>query len=248
VTKLQPCWNKWITPDVWVNIVNDRHDTPDDLKFSSTELNVAVSRNPQHESNLIETTSIVNPMGLCKAWRFDEKKKTVVCCAASPNTLPTVPGGNSKWCCDMASLLPTDTRSAATTAAEDKQGDTTSAQTSNKKKRRAVTNRNGALRNGATGYFLAMDDPERAVKQARPSTRSNPQQETPLEEMIQSSAPVSWWDSTNAFSLFAERRFDDDDDDANDEEDVWNVKAMIEKRIERLRGGHTVMWMDGNLL
>jgi hypothetical protein len=52
----------------------------------------------------------------------------------------------------------------------------------------------------------------------------------PLEGTNQSSAsdePISWWDSTDAFSLFGERAFEDDDnEDANDDKDAWNVKAI----------------------
>jgi hypothetical protein len=35
VIMLQPYWNKWITADVWVDIINNRYDIPDDLKFST---------------------------------------------------------------------------------------------------------------------------------------------------------------------------------------------------------------------
>ena len=73
---------------------------------------------------------------------------------------------------------------------------------------------------------------------------SKPRQEMPLEEMNQSSAsdePISWWDSTNAFSLFGERAYEDNGDkDANDDEDAWNVKAMVRKRIEILRKGQSL--------
>jgi DNA-nicking Smr family endonuclease len=43
----------------------------------------------------------------------------------------------------------------------------------------------------------------------------------------------SWWESTNAFSLFGELRIDEDD------EVPWNARAMAEKRISRLRRGRT---------
>jgi hypothetical protein len=64
----------------------------------------------------------------------------------------------------------------------------------------------------------------------------------PLKETMTSEPPPkpSWWDSTNAFSLFGER-VDENNEDANDEEDAWNVRAMVQKRIDQLRRGHTTV-------
>ena len=117
-TALQPYWNKWIVSDVWVDIIESIYDIPDDLQFTSKELNTAVSRNKVYRSNNIETTTMTNPMGLYKAWlktRKDGKQMTIVVYYGSkPNSLPTAPGGNSKWIYDMVSLLPRSTRSTST--------------------------------------------------------------------------------------------------------------------------------------
>jgi hypothetical protein len=194
-------------------------------------------------------------MGLYKAWfktrKEDNKQTTIVAYyATSPNNLPTAPGGNSKWYYDMVSLLPRNARSTSTV---EKQRDkrclpeeggsmpTATAPTQKKKSRREEP----ILRNGATGHFVTTDDPERAMKQARPKGRvlrsrskKPPQAETPLQETSQSSSQssaveqppkTSWWDSTNAFSLFGERVDEDDEDAIEDDEDAWNVKAMVEK-------------------
>jgi hypothetical protein len=111
VTVRHQYWNKWIASDVWVDIINIHYDASDDPKFSSAQLNTAVSRNAQFKSNLIETAAVANPMGTYKASYKGEKevKKVHVVgyYAASPNTLPTPPGGSTKWCHDIASLLPT---------------------------------------------------------------------------------------------------------------------------------------------
>jgi hypothetical protein len=231
VTVLQPCWNKWIVSDVWVDIINAHHDPPDDLKFTSKELNAAVARNPQHQSNLTETMSMAKPMGLCKSWfkrRTTEGKqaKIVAHHATSPNALPTAsPSGSKlKWCYDLLSLPSRKTRS---TSRKEKQGGkrclpvegSKSAPTQNKSKQEVI------IRNGATG---------RAMKKA-PET-----QETNQSSASESPPFISWWDSTNAFSLFGEQ-VDEDDKDAKDNEDAWNVKAMVEKRIERLRRRHTTV-------
>jgi hypothetical protein len=93
---------------------------------------------------------------------------------------------------------------------------------------------------GATGSFVTDDPSERALKKTRLSSPAP--QETPLQETMAPEPPPkpSWWDSTNAFSLFGER-VDENNEDANDEEDAWNVRAMVQRRIERLRRGHTIV-------
>jgi hypothetical protein len=59
-----------------------------------------------------------NPMGLYKSWfktQKDGKQATIVSYyVTKPNTLPTAPGRNSKWCYDMVSLLPRSTRNLST--------------------------------------------------------------------------------------------------------------------------------------
>jgi hypothetical protein len=191
---LQPYSNEWIVPDVWVDIINSHYDIPDDLQFTSKELIAAVARNKVYKSNNIETTVMVNPMGLYKAWfktRKDKegKQATIVgYYATSPNTLPTAPGGNSKWCYDIVSLLPKNTRSSTSTVLEQQTDkrclpeegsmSTTASVPTQKKRRREVIHRHGS-----TGHFVTTDDPKRAMKQARSS-----RQETPLQETNQSKA------------------------------------------------------------
>jgi hypothetical protein len=109
---------------------------------------------------------------------------------------------------------------------------TTALVQTHKKRRREVI-----LRHGATGHLVTTDDSKRAMKQARSS-----RQETPLQETNQSIASepppiISWWDSSNAFSLFG-YQVDKYDEDANADEDAWDVKMMVRKRIGRLRRGH----------
>jgi hypothetical protein len=81
---LQPHWNKWIVSDVWVDIVNNRYDIADGLKFSSKELIAAASRNKVCKSNNIETALMSNPMGFCKAcWckRQEEHREQIGDCS-----------------------------------------------------------------------------------------------------------------------------------------------------------------------
>jgi hypothetical protein len=248
-TELQPYWNKWIVSDVWVDIINSLYDIPDELQFTGKELIASVARNKLYKSNNIETTTMTNPMGLYKAWfktRKNGKQATIVgYYATKPNTLPTTPGGNSKWCYDMVSLLPRSTRSTSTIQEQTTEKKSlpevgsvpTTAPVPTEKRRRAVF-----LRHGATGHFVAPNEPERAMKQARLSRQEDMSllQET-CQSTTQEAPPViSWWDSSNAFSLFGEQ-VDKNDEDANDDEEAWDVKLMVRKRIERLRRGHTTV-------
>jgi hypothetical protein len=62
------------------------------------------------------STVMANPMGPCKAWfkmRKDGKQATIVgYYATKPYTLPMAPGGTSKRCYGMVTLLPKSTRSS----------------------------------------------------------------------------------------------------------------------------------------
>jgi hypothetical protein len=149
----------------------------------------------------------------------------------------------TKWYYDIVSLLPNNTQSSTSTVLEqhtnkrclpeERSMPTMSSVPTQKKRRKGIINRHGA-----TGHFLTTDDPERAMKQARSA-----RQETPtLEERNKSTSSepppiISCSDSSNAFSLFGEQ-VHKNDEDANSDADAWDVKAMVRKRIGRLRSGH----------
>jgi len=252
---LQPYWNKWIVSDVWVDVINCTYDISDDLQFSSKELNMAISRNKDYKSIHIDTTAMANPMGLYKAWfktrKIGNGKQVTITAyyATSPNNLPTAPGGNSKWYYDMHSLLPRSTRSKGPTAdnneslpGEPEEVLPPSAFASSalltKKRRRDVLQRHGA-----TGHFIPPNEPEKAMKQARLSTNESAASDNESAASEPPTIPISclsWWASSDAFSLFAEQ-INKNDEDANDDEEAWDLKAMVRKRIERLRRGHTTV-------
>ena len=99
-TQLKQYWNKWIVADVWIEIINDKFDITDSLKFESKELNAAISRNGNYRSNQIDATTMPNGIGLYKSWRKkrdDNKKMTTTYAyfSTAPNVLPTQPGGNT---------------------------------------------------------------------------------------------------------------------------------------------------------
>jgi hypothetical protein len=71
--------------------------------------------------------------------------------------------------------------------------------------------------------------------------RLSRQEQTPLQETApEPPAIISWWDSSNAFSLFGEQ-VNKNNKDANDDEEAWDVKTIARKRIARLRQGHTTV-------
>jgi hypothetical protein len=142
------------------------------------------------------------------------------------------PGGNSKWCEDSVSLLSRIARSTEEEKRRDKRCShdeglmptATSASTQKKRRRQEA------------GLFAVTDNPELArLSNTNDQEVEDTPQETPLQDQLMSDAirNQSWWESTNASSLFGELRIDED------VEVEWNTRAMAEKRISRLRRGHT---------
>jgi hypothetical protein len=221
---------------VWVDIINSRYVISDNLKFSGKELTAAISRNKMYKSTSIETTTMGNKLGLYKAWikKFDKYLKNTTLVAyycTTPNTLPMLPGGNSKWYDDLVSVLPShNTHSTGgKQSLPMEQGSmpiTTSAPTQKKRRGEVI------IRNAGTGQFSSTNNPVLARSTNTNGQRiSDPEEETP--QTVQANPIPSWWESTNAFSLFVELKIDDTEDDALD------LKAMVKQCIERLRRGHT---------
>jgi hypothetical protein len=92
--------NKWINSDVWVELIHQRYDIPEGLKFTSTDLNATVTRNYPYKGYDIECTIVPNVIGVCKATKragTSGNKKTAAYLYSKPQTLPLAPGGNSRW-------------------------------------------------------------------------------------------------------------------------------------------------------
>jgi hypothetical protein len=100
-------WNKWILDDGWIDIMEDRFEIPTSLKFDSSQLNGAISRDPRFCG--IDTVGDANLNGVCKAThneRVGKKKSGLTACyVATPNALPQKPGGNAKWFGDIVSAV-----------------------------------------------------------------------------------------------------------------------------------------------
>jgi hypothetical protein len=149
---------------------------------------------------------MTNPMGLCKAWckrkNVDNKFVIVVAYYATrPNVLPTPPEGNSKWHEGGVSLLPRITRSTEEEKQRDKrcspdEGLMPTATSASTQKRRRQEG----------GLFAVTDNPELACLSNTNDQVEDTPQETPLQDQVASDAirHQSWWESTNAFSLFGE--------------------------------------------
>jgi hypothetical protein len=97
------------------------------------------------------------------------------------------------------------------------------------------------IRNGGTGQFAFTNDPILAHstntnKQVESTTQQEETQQTQTNQQSTAAEAIknqSWWDSTNAFSLFGELQIDDEEDDARD------LKAFVRKQVDRLRRGNT---------
>ena len=126
VTSLQPYCNKWISVNLWLEIIHSRYDLVEDLLFSSKELGTAISKNKVYKANNIESTAITNPLGLYKAWKKNRDKNnksyTIVAYYSTlANTLPLPPGGITKWYDNMVSMFPGNTSTRSTQGEDDGQ-------------------------------------------------------------------------------------------------------------------------------
>ena len=65
--KNQLFWNKWMTADCWMEVINRLIDIPKPMEFSVEQLNRAIGRNANYRAANINTTIQPNAFGLYKA-------------------------------------------------------------------------------------------------------------------------------------------------------------------------------------
>jgi hypothetical protein len=109
VRKIKQYWNKWITVECWIDIINERFEMPANLKFNAANLTRAISRDSKYHG--IDITHVKNIHGVFKAQFKTETtdKRRVMLTAyyvTSPNSLPQKPGGNKKWPKKIVSSAP----------------------------------------------------------------------------------------------------------------------------------------------
>ena len=56
--------NKWYTAQAWVDIINQLIIIPQDLKFTSKDLNMAIGRGAKYKAVALNATTVPNPLGL----------------------------------------------------------------------------------------------------------------------------------------------------------------------------------------
>jgi hypothetical protein len=89
-------WNKWISDQCWINLINDRFEIPESLQFTKTNLNTALSRNKMYDG--IDILTAANALGLYKSSYRPGKIRITGYYLTTPNVRPSeMPGGNSKW-------------------------------------------------------------------------------------------------------------------------------------------------------
>mgnify|MGYP000650717586 FL=1 len=108
VRKLKQYWNKWLTAECWIDIINERYDMPANLKFNATNLNRAMGRDQKYKG--IEVTKDLNIHGVYKS-SFKEQvgeRRTMITAyyITNPKLLPQKPGGNAKWYDRIVSSAP----------------------------------------------------------------------------------------------------------------------------------------------
>jgi hypothetical protein len=89
-------WNKWISDQCWINLINERIEIPESLQFTKANLNGAFSRNPMYGS--IRILTIPNALGIYQSSYKKGNQRITGYYITTPNLgLPEMPGGNSKW-------------------------------------------------------------------------------------------------------------------------------------------------------
>ena len=255
VTKMKQFWNKWITTDLWIEIINDRYAIDEALKFTGKELSGAISRNGSYKSNQIDATTMPNGLGIYKASRkrrdgFKKMVTTTAYFATTPNVLPSQPGGNTTWYSNMSTFHNVDTRREPTTT-ENKRSlpsggqmlATTSAPVA--KKRRGEV----AIRSGSNGQFVVAD-PVMAMRKARlPHSKGRAIDHVAAAPSVTSTALESsaiqnetWWDSPEAWKLFGElvsANAEEEETQDDNQLTIFDLRRTVGRRIKRLRKGYT---------
>jgi hypothetical protein len=209
-------WNKWILDDGWIDIIEDRFEIPTSLKFDSSQLNGAISRDPRFCG--IDTVGDANLNGVYKATyneRVGKKKSRLTAYyVTTPNTLPQKPGGNTKWFRDIVSTvqkLPNTRHNPTKRSVPVEPVPTNKTLPAPTRKRRRVNEQE-----------QTNDTPEQAEVDPNPiaQVEANP---NPIAQAILNQ---SWWDAGDAIRYFGSMDGD------------VSPKEAVEERILKLKRGY----------
>ena len=67
VTKHREYWNKWVVDECWIDVINERYDMPESIRFTAVELNRAISRNAGFQAAGIDSLTLANSLGVYKS-------------------------------------------------------------------------------------------------------------------------------------------------------------------------------------
>jgi hypothetical protein len=196
VSKLRQYWNKWITDDCWMDIINERYEMPSELKFTAVELNAAIARHPKFQG--IDTIKDINIHGVYRAVTKMEcentRKRVTAYYVTNPAKLPKTPGGNAKWYNKLVSSAPEPMNTRLPTAKRSvPMGSVpTNVSTPNLKRRRQNNNDidNDMPRGNLQNVDASLDETPEA-------TPPNPRAEAILNQ--------TFWDTGDAIRYFGAR-------------------------------------------
>ena len=228
VRKLQKYWNKWITAECWIEIINERYEMPPDLKFTADNLNRAIARDPKF--NGIDAIKDKNIHGVFKAqYKANVGKKRLTLTAyyvTNAMSMPQTPGGSAKWYNRLVSSAPqlqqlqNHTRFPPAKRSVPVGPVPTNVSAPVQKRRRQENNNNDDTLEGEPPEQEATTpthDHEPEEEATPPNPRANPRAQAILDQ--------SWWDTGDAIRYFGARHGE------------VSAKDAVSERIGRLQAG-----------
>jgi hypothetical protein len=108
VIKHAQYWNKWIVVECWIDLINERYEVPEALKFTAGQLSGAVARDAAFKAAGVDIVTSANSLGVYRSsYKPKGAKKITAYFITTPGTKPSkMPGGNSKWYSTLVSETP----------------------------------------------------------------------------------------------------------------------------------------------
>ena len=215
--KNQLFWNKWMTADCWMEVINRLIDIPKPMEFSVEQLNRAIGRNANYSAANINTTIQPNAFGLYKASYSTHDvgangernaKRITGYYSTTPGKLPVAPNTSTKWYNTLVRQL-------------------TSRETRSNTGNRVLPN---------VASLLAPAAPEGTPRKKR-KVDLRPAVEMPsTAEGFNPFHRQGWWESPEAKSLFRILDCQNDSDDGTD----CCIRSQVQWRIDKLTPAYSV--------
>jgi hypothetical protein len=254
VTKHREYWNKWVVDECWIDVINERYDMPESIRFTAVELNRAISRNAGFQAAGIDSLTLANSLGVYKSSYRPPKKpgtsrrRVTGYYITTPGNKPSeMPGGNSKWYTTLVNEMPSAASTRQNPIKRNLPEELTPATTPVPalKKRKGIATRRSNPKNVRINNFESTETKENVVDLTR---SNNGQFEPPTQVLVghkhKTSADIkpsaaatavanqSWWESPEAHVLFCDVKRS-----AGENGDLLFPREYVETRIERLKQG-----------